>query len=87
VVTESLACGTPVLASNVGGIPEIIHSTQLGVLVDQTVEAATTGLDQALGKEWDREAISVETRARTWDHVAAEVEHMFREEIASRGAR
>jgi teichuronic acid biosynthesis glycosyltransferase TuaC len=87
VVTESLACGTPVVASYAGGIPEIIHSPELGVLVEQTVEAAAAGLERALAKEWNREAISRETRARTWDQVVTEVENVFREELATRRAR
>jgi glycosyltransferase involved in cell wall biosynthesis len=32
-IQESLACGTPVLAFGVGGIPEVIQSGQNGVLV------------------------------------------------------
>jgi glycosyltransferase involved in cell wall biosynthesis len=35
VVLESMACGTPVIASNLGGIPEIINHPSVGCLVDK----------------------------------------------------
>ena len=35
VVLESMACGTPVIASNLGGIPEIINDSSIGCLIDQ----------------------------------------------------
>ncbi len=78
VITESLACGTPVLATRVGGIPEILNSEELGILVNETVESIAAGLKRALAKNWNREAIALQTRTRTWDHVAAEVEEVFR---------
>ena len=77
VVTESLACGTPVVATRVGGIPEILNSPELGILVDQTAEALAEGILQALGKNWNREAISRHASSRTWKIVAEEVEKVF----------
>jgi glycosyltransferase involved in cell wall biosynthesis len=74
VVTESLACGTPVVATRVGGIPEILVSPDFGILVDQSIESIASGLSQALSKRWDREGISARVRERTWDTVAAEVD-------------
>jgi teichuronic acid biosynthesis glycosyltransferase TuaC len=74
VVMESLACGTPVLATRVGGIPEIIVSDQLGVFVDPTIDSISAGLESALERSWDREAIAQHGRLRNWSRVAAEVE-------------
>jgi glycosyltransferase involved in cell wall biosynthesis len=34
VLIEALACGTPVVASNIGGMPQVIHSTGGGLLVE-----------------------------------------------------
>jgi glycosyltransferase involved in cell wall biosynthesis len=78
VVTESLACGTPVVATRVGGIPEILLSADLGILVEQTVDSAAAGLEQGLAKSWNRDAISLQGRARSWDNVAAEVDDLLR---------
>lgn len=77
VVTESLACGTPVVATRVGGIPEILHSPELGTLVDQSSDALAAGILQSLGRKWDRQAISREASARTWETVAEEVEALL----------
>lgn len=81
VITESLACGTPVVATRVGGIPEILHSQELGIVVDQTVESVADGIEMALLKQWDRLAISDQTRARTWGIVAAEVEEVLSKKL------
>lgn len=40
VVLESLACGTPVIATRVGGIPEVINGSAAGILLDERTPAA-----------------------------------------------
>jgi len=43
VVLESLACGTPVVGTNVGGVPEILRQPELGIVVaanPQSIHAA-----------------------------------------------
>lgn len=75
VVLESLACGTPVLATPIGGIPEILTSQELGVFVEQNPESIAAGLEFALNKQWERSAIASYARRRTWDDVAIEVEN------------
>jgi glycosyltransferase involved in cell wall biosynthesis len=74
VVSESIACGTPVVARNVGGIPEIISSPGLGVLVESGTAALADALEAALHRPWDRSMIARQGLERTWDTVAAEVE-------------
>jgi glycosyltransferase involved in cell wall biosynthesis len=86
VLLESLACGTPVLATRVGGVPEVITSSELGVLVDQDVASIARGLEQALERQWDREALVRYAQTRTWDVVAAEVERYLASQIPSRGS-
>jgi teichuronic acid biosynthesis glycosyltransferase TuaC len=81
VVSEALACGTPVLASRTGGVPEIITSPDLGILVEQDVDSVAAGLEQALTKSWNREEISRRSRLRSWDAVAAEVEAFLQSTI------
>ncbi len=77
VLLESLSCGTPVLATRVGGVPEVIISPDLGVLVDQNCPAIAAGLEFSLKKRWDREALIRHAKARTWRVVASEVQNFF----------
>jgi|SRR5580704_2732856 teichuronic acid biosynthesis glycosyltransferase TuaC len=83
VLLESLACGTPVVATRVWGAPEVITSPELGILVEQTVESISEGLDAALRKEWNREALVRYAALRTWDVVAEEVEDFFGDRVGA----
>jgi glycosyltransferase involved in cell wall biosynthesis len=79
VLLESLACGTPVLATKVGGTTEVITSPEIGLAVEQSTTAIAQGLETALRKSWDRNALVQYARRRTWDDVAAEMERYFAE--------
>ncbi len=80
VVSESIACGTPVVATRVGGVPEIITSPELGIMVEPNAHALAQGLEMALGRNWDRETLLRTAGRRTWAVVAEEVDRF----IASR---
>lgn len=77
VIMESLACGTPVVATGVWGAPEIITSQNMGLLVEQTPKSIAGGLVEGLGRKWDRNCIRKAIANRTWDLVAAEVKEVF----------
>ncbi len=58
VVAESLACGCPVVASRVGGIPEIISSAELGMLIEPGNPTQLAGaIGDGLSRQWDPEKL------------------------------
>lgn len=85
VLLESLACGTPAVATRVWGAPEVIVSPELGTLVEQNVESIAQGLELALQKQWDHGALVRYAASRTWDVVAQEVESFLNTRIAGEG--
>lgn len=71
---ESLACGMPAVASNVGGVPDIINSADLGILVcPGDPEALARALTEGLKRWWKREAIAESCSRRSWVNVASEI--------------
>lgn len=79
VVHEAQACGTPVVATQVGAIPQMLPSEHLGLTIPPgDIPALTAALDLALTRDWDREAIASFGRARTWQTVAQEVAALLR---------
>jgi len=63
-ISESLLCGTPVVAFRVGGIPEQVGASD-GVLVEtMSSEALSTGIATALQMQWDPHSIAERAVAR-----------------------
>jgi glycosyltransferase involved in cell wall biosynthesis len=74
VLLEALACGRPVVAPRVGGVPDVITGGALGVLVEPgDPEALARGIEAALSRTWDENGLVGAARARTWDQVADEL--------------
>ncbi|GJL54379.1 MAG: glycosyl transferase family 1 [Nitrospirales bacterium] len=82
VILEALACGRPVVATNVGGIPEILTSPDVGRLVERDVPQLVRCLEQALQQEWDVSAIVAHARAFSWTRTARSVMEVLTSAVA-----
>jgi glycosyltransferase involved in cell wall biosynthesis len=82
VIMESLACGLPVVATPVGGIPEILSSEKYGMLLpsaeeSQLVDQLKVGILDALQKRWDREDLVAYASRNSWELVAQRIDDVF----------
>lgn len=82
VVLESLACGTPVVATRVGGVPEMITRPEYGIIVPPRDAAALeSALAGSFSRSWDRALIAAWGASRGWEQVAREVFTQMREVV------
>ena len=86
VVLEALACGRPVVATRVGGIPEILNDHCGRLVPARDPRLLAQALASVLDCEWDAEAISARM-SRSWDTVAAELRALFEQLTPAPAAR
>jgi glycosyltransferase involved in cell wall biosynthesis len=83
VLVEALACGRPVVATPVGGIPEVVDPSCSLIVPPRDPVALAAALRETLEREWDDHALS-RRFSRDWAEVARETLAACEEARASR---
>jgi glycosyltransferase involved in cell wall biosynthesis len=85
VVLEAMACGTPVVSTDVGGVGEILPD-HAGILVQPKDEAGLTqALERALHQPWDRERTLAHAATFDWRRNVAELAGLLRSVMPASG--
>ena len=70
VVLEALACGLYVIATNVGGVPEILTENEVGtILDDNSISSITKAVDFHLNIKHSKEYIRTFSQSLGWEHT------------------
>jgi glycosyltransferase involved in cell wall biosynthesis len=78
VLLEAMACGTPVVATNVNGTPEVLQDPTLGVLVqERSAPALSQAVKQLRVLSPDRRAVRTYAEQFSWDDTARANKALF----------
>ncbi|WJE19748.1 glycosyltransferase family 1 protein [Bacillus cereus] len=91
VVLESLACGTPVIGANSGGVKNIITDGKTGVLCEpKNEDSFLSSIYELLNNEEMRKQISLDARSyattQSWDEISSNLLMHYDDVIQSRKA-
>jgi glycosyltransferase involved in cell wall biosynthesis len=82
VLPEAMACGKPIVATQVGGIPEILVDEELGLLVKPgQPPALSSAIDDALRRKWNTEHILAFARSYSWQHLVPRILEVYDEAL------
>ncbi len=88
VLLESMACGTPVIATNIWGTPEVVSTPDAGVLMKARDAASLAQAHRHLMAALpSREAVRRHAEQFSWDETTKGQLALFRSVLAAHGAR
>ena len=80
VFLEAMACGLPVVTTNVGGNKEVVVTDDYGLLVPfGDSNALRDALAAAIQKQWDVDKIVTYAHNNSWEHRMKTLVHKFKE--------
>lgn len=83
VLLEAMACGTPVVASNVWGTPEVVCQPEAGLLMrERTPWGVAQGVQALFRSLPERQATRIYAEAFSWDATTAGQLALFRDILA-----
>lgn len=86
VILEALACGRRVVATNVGGIPDLIDSDLIGEMVPpRAPDALADALGRAAARDYDPAAVAAAGARGDWPASAARLHQVLRDALHERG--
>ena len=82
VILEALASGRPVVATDVGGVSEVIDSDEFGILVPpRDPEALARALREALSTEWDTHRLTGRAGQFSWTEHGTRISGILKEVV------
>lgn len=83
VVLESLACGTPVVATRVGGIPEVLTGSEAGeLLTERTASAIVGAVGAVLARAVPRAEVAAQVRDFDWRRTSEQLAQAMNEAVS-----
>ncbi len=74
-----MACGTPVVATNIWGTPEVVSTREVGVLMrDRSAQALAESVTELLDHPRHREPVRHHAEQFSWDQTTADQLQLFR---------
>jgi glycosyltransferase involved in cell wall biosynthesis len=84
VLLESMACGTPVVATDIPGTDEVVTAPEAGLLVARTPAAIADGIRRLLAKPPDRAATRAYAEGFGWEPTTRDQLALYRRVLAQR---
>lgn len=85
VVIEALASGRPVVATRVGGIPELMNESSGRLVAPHDADALSGALEEVLAAPWNAAELA-RRHARSWSDVADDLESVLQRAASSQNA-